>query len=111
MERVKNLYVLIFLAHFNLSQHVTTDYLLYWIPFYYAFKLAFLLWAMLPQTRGAMFLYDNFLKDFLKKSESRIDAALADAKKSAGSIAADLAGATNELAAAGKAGTEKKKDS
>lgn len=57
------------------------DFLLYWIPFYYAFKLAFLLWAMLPQTKGAKFLYDSFLKDFLKKNESRIDAAMADAKK------------------------------
>jgi receptor expression-enhancing protein 5/6 len=60
------------------------DFLLYWIPFYYAFKLAFLLWAMLPQTKGAKFLYDSFLKDFLKKNESRIDAAMADAKKVSG---------------------------
>jgi receptor expression-enhancing protein 5/6 len=60
------------------------DFILYWIPFYFAFKLAFLLWAMLPQTKGAKFLYDSFLKDFLKKSDgrpSRIDAAMADAKK------------------------------
>jgi len=40
------------------------DMILYWIPFYYAFKLAFLLWCMLPQTRGATFLYEAFLKDF-----------------------------------------------
>ena len=57
------------------------DFLLYWIPFYYAFKLAFLLWAMLPQSKGAKFLYDSFLKDFLKKNESRIDAAMAKSKK------------------------------
>jgi len=57
------------------------SFLLFWIPFYYAFKLAFLLWAMLPQTKGAKFLYDSFLKDFLKKNESRIDAALSEAKK------------------------------
>ena len=57
------------------------DFLLYWIPFYYAFKLAFFLWAMLPQTKGALFLYDSFLKDFLKKEGSRIEAAMADAKK------------------------------
>lgn len=57
------------------------DFLLYWIPFYYAFKLAFLLWAMLPQTKGSKFLYDSFLKDFLKKSESRIDAAMAESRK------------------------------
>ena len=60
---------------------VFIDILLYWIPFYYAFKIAFLLWAMLPQTRGAKFLYDSFLKDFLKSKESMMDRALRDAKK------------------------------
>ncbi len=59
---------------------VFVDFLLYWIPYYYAFKLAFLLWAMLPQTRGAKFLYDSFLKDFLKSRESAIDAAMRDAR-------------------------------
>ena len=54
--------------------------LLYWIPFYYSFKLAFLLWAMLPQTRGAKFLYDSFLKDFLLVTESKIDKAMNTAK-------------------------------
>lgn len=69
---------------------VFVDYLLYWIPFYYAFKVAFLLWAMLPQTRGAKFLYDNFLKDFLKSNEPKIDAALRDAKSGAAKVAADV---------------------
>jgi len=69
---------------------VFIDFLVYFIPFYYAFKLAFLLWLMLPQTKGAAFLYDAVLKDFLKKNESRIDAALADAKKHAGNIASEF---------------------
>jgi len=80
---------------------VFTDFLLYWIPFYFAFKLAFLLWAMLPQTKGAKFLYDSFLKDFLKKNESKIDAALDDAKRSASTIATEFAAATAEISAAG----------
>jgi receptor expression-enhancing protein 5/6 len=42
---------------------------------------------MLPQTKGAFFLYDSFLRDFLKKNESKIDAALADASKTASSVA------------------------
>ncbi len=88
------------------------DILLYWIPFYYAFKLAFLLWAMLPQTKGAKFLYDAFLKDFLKKNESRIDAAMADAKKNAGTIASELSSATSDLVGAASAAVsdENKKD-
>ena len=46
---------------------------------------------MLPQTRGAKFLYDSFLKDFLKSNESKIDAALKDAKSSAGKVASEVA--------------------
>jgi len=75
---------------------VFTDFLLYWIPFYYAFKLAFLLWAMLPQTKGAKFLYDSFLKDFLKKNESKIDQAIEDAKRTAGSIGKEVIGVAGE---------------
>lgn len=92
-------------AFFSIIE-VFADFLLYWIPFYYAFKMAFLLWAFLPQTRGAKFLYDSFLKDILKKSESRIDAALADAKKQAGSIATDFSSATDAV----KDAAEGKKD-
>lgn len=88
---------------------VFVDLVLYWIPFYYAFKLAFLLWAMLPQTKGAKFLYDSFLKDFLKKNESRIDAALADAKKTASTITSDVTAAAEETAKA--VSEEAKKDS
>jgi receptor expression-enhancing protein 5/6 len=78
-------------AFFSIIE-VFADFLIYWIPFYYAFKLAFLLWAMLPQTKGAKFLYDNFLKDFLKKNESKIDAAWNDAKKTAGKLATEATG-------------------
>ena len=87
-------------AFFSIIE-VFTDFLLYWIPFYYAFKLAFLLWAMLPQTNGAKCLYDSVLKDFLKKNESKIDAALNDAKRSVSSIASELSAATAEISAAG----------
>jgi len=87
------------------------DVLLYWIPFYFAFKLAFLLWAMLPQTKGAKFLYDSFLKDLLKKNESAIDAALDDAKKNATKIASEVSAASAEISAAGMSrAASRKKD-
>jgi receptor expression-enhancing protein 5/6 len=85
---------------------VFVDYLLYWIPFYYAFKMAFLLWAMMPQTRGAKFLYDSFLKDFLKSKESTIDAAMRGAKASVGNAAAEATAAAVENVK--KSGVEKK---
>ena len=53
--------------------------------------------VQLPQTKGAKFLYDSFLKDFLKKNESKIDAALAEAKTTAGAVAADVAKATGDV--------------
>ena len=56
---------------------------------------------MLPQTKGAKFLYDSFLKDFLKKNESKIDAALDDAKRTAGTFGSEIAAATAEISAAG----------
>lgn len=87
-------------AFFSIIE-VFVDFLLYWIPFYYAFKLAFLLWAMLPQTKGAKFLYDSFLKDFLKKNESKIDKALDDAKRNASVIASEVAAATADVTASG----------
>merc|ERR1711862_682598 len=79
---------------------VFVDFLLYWIPFYYTFKMAFLVWAMLPQTKGAKYLYDSFLKDFLKKNESKIDKALSDAKKKASLIASEAGAATVDLSCA-----------
>jgi len=86
-------------AFFSILE-VFIDILLFWIPFYYAFKMAFLLWAMLPQTKGAKFLYDSFLKDFLKKNESKIDAALNDAKRSAATVATEVVAATAEVSSA-----------
>jgi len=98
-------------AFFSIVE-VFIDFLVYWIPFYYAFKLAFLLWAMLPQTKGAKYLFDTFLRDILKQNESKIDAALADAKKSAGQVASEASAATGEAmsAAMSAAGKETKKD-
>jgi receptor expression-enhancing protein 5/6 len=74
------------------------DYVLYFVPFYYAFKLAFLVYLMHPQTRGAEFLYNSFLRDFLKKNESRIDDAINRAGRGASSVSGEAMGAAAELA-------------
>ena len=77
---------------------VFIDYLLYIIPFYYAFKLAFLLWAMLPQTKGATLIYDSFLKDYVNKTESsKIDVALENAKRTLSKTTKDITTAIAEV--------------
>ena len=58
------------------------------------------------------------MKDFLKKNESKIDAALDEAKRTAGTLSQEIAAATAEISAAGmsaaagyaqdKSATEKK---
>merc|ERR1712070_400920 len=51
------------------------------IPYYYALKIAFLIWMMLPSTRGAAFLYDNVLKEMISSIEPHIDQAAASSSK------------------------------
>ncbi|PVU96883.1 hypothetical protein BB559_002225 [Furculomyces boomerangus] len=45
----------------NLVEHFSS-FVLYWIPFYYVLKTAFLIWLMLPNTRGAEKLYNSYVK-------------------------------------------------
>merc|ERR1712070_1226549 len=51
------------------------EYMLFWVPFYYPMKLAFLFFLFLPQTKGAMKLYEQFLRPALKPYVSIIDEA------------------------------------
>jgi len=53
------------------------EWLVSWIPFYYLFKMLFLLYIALPQTQGASYLYQTHLAPALRAHESQIDAALA----------------------------------
>ncbi len=39
--------------------------------FWYSMKLGILVWAMLPQTQGAAFIYANFLKNFISSIEEK----------------------------------------
>ena len=41
---------------------IFTDVILFWFPFYYTLKIFFLVWLQHPSTRGAEYLYRNFLR-------------------------------------------------
>jgi receptor expression-enhancing protein 5/6 len=81
------------------GQDDDTQWLMYWIvfgfftlieslfsvfhksAFYYVFKVVFLVWAMLPQTRGAEIVFDKIIDPILVRYEGGIETALDSAKK------------------------------
>lgn len=44
-----------------------------WIPFFFVFKLVFLVYLFAPQTKGAVTIYDSFVGPFLVKHQKVID--------------------------------------
>ncbi|XP_012090661.1 HVA22-like protein e [Jatropha curcas] len=41
--------------------------ILEWIPIWYTVKLAFVAWLVLPQFRGAAFIYERYVRENIKK--------------------------------------------
>ncbi|EJD55107.1 hypothetical protein AURDEDRAFT_109571 [Auricularia subglabra TFB-10046 SS5] len=50
---------------FNFLESIALRVVLYYFPFYFAFKTAFIIWLWLPQTRGAQAVYVNALRPIL----------------------------------------------
>ena len=68
------------------------------MPLYYPGKALFLLWCMYPTTNGALWIWNNILRDFLKKHEHHIDQGLADMQSSSGKFAEEASGLAGEVA-------------
>merc|ERR1711907_461924 len=75
-------------------------YVLFWGPFYYPIKLAFLFFLFLPQTKGAMKLYEQILRPALKPYVTMIDSAAGEAISKVRGAATKLSG--EATAAVGK---------
>ncbi|KZV93788.1 hypothetical protein EXIGLDRAFT_835491 [Exidia glandulosa HHB12029] len=56
------------------------EWFIYWLPFYYEIKTIFLLFCSLPQTQGAIYVYDMYLSPFLTRNETVIDAHIDSAR-------------------------------
>ncbi len=67
-----------------------SDFLLYWIPFYYLFKAGLILYLVLPQTKGAEVVYTRFLRPYLVTQEKNIDATIKKVKEKADQVVDDL---------------------
>lgn len=63
------------------------DLILYWIPFFYAIKIAFLVWCMHPTTKGATVLYTSFIRSAFLAHEEKIDSLLNGAAKASDAAA------------------------
>merc|ERR1711998_435718 len=68
------------------------EYILFWVPFYYPIKLAFLFFLFLPQTKGAMKLYEQFLRPALKPYVTMIDHHTNEVAKKAQAMASSVTG-------------------
>ncbi|CAD6219006.1 unnamed protein product [Miscanthus lutarioriparius] len=51
---------------------MAAENILYWIPLWYEAKLLLVAWLVLPQFRGASFIYDKFVREQLRKNGVRL---------------------------------------
>lgn len=63
--------------------------LLSFIPYFYWIKLAFFIYLLAPQTRGAQFLYNTVVKQQLHKYKSQIESLISDVKGSVKEVASE----------------------
>ena len=59
---------------FNILDHFA-GFVLAWIPFYYFLKLGFLVFLFHPTTKGATWVYNNFILPHIDEYNSQLDAA------------------------------------
>ncbi|EGZ17630.1 hypothetical protein PHYSODRAFT_354597 [Phytophthora sojae] len=73
-------------AFFNLTESIT-DLVLSWIPFYFFFKIAFLVWSYHPSTQGSTIIYNSLIKPYVAPHVGQIDAALKRGEDAAKKVA------------------------
>eukprot|EP01122_Echinamoeba_exundans_P001613 TRINITY_DN11635_c0_g1_i1.p1 TRINITY_DN11635_c0_g1~~TRINITY_DN11635_c0_g1_i1.p1 ORF type:complete len:307 (+),score=66.53 TRINITY_DN11635_c0_g1_i1:11-931(+) len=56
------------------------DIFVSWLPFYYEVKMLFLLWLVMPNSRGTPIIWSQYLKPFLNAREAAIDVAFNESK-------------------------------
>ncbi|XP_063040741.1 receptor expression-enhancing protein 1 [Engraulis encrasicolus] len=78
-EYVKWMMYWIIFALFTTAEAIT-DMFIYWIPFYYELKIAFVVWLLSPYTKGSSVLYRKFVHPTLSSKEKDIDEYLNQAK-------------------------------
>ena len=52
---------------------IFTSFIINRIPFYYTFKLAFLIWMFLPNFKASIYIYNYLIGPLFKKYENKLD--------------------------------------
>ncbi|CAG8712528.1 23209_t:CDS:2 [Racocetra persica] len=68
-----------------------SDFILYWVPFYFLFKTVFFLWLLLPPFKGAQLIYTKFLRPALISYQGDIDKNINKWKNKIEDVARDAA--------------------
>ncbi|KAJ1701521.1 hypothetical protein LUZ63_001300 [Rhynchospora breviuscula] len=55
------------LYSFITLMEMVAEPVLYWMPIWYHIKLVFVAWLVLPQFRGASFIYERFVREQIRK--------------------------------------------
>jgi len=64
-----------------------SDYLLFWIPFYFVLKCALLIFCMHPQYNGSETIYKHCVRPLFLEHQAKIDEALSKTKELGNSLA------------------------
>ncbi|KAJ3055236.1 hypothetical protein HK097_011119 [Rhizophlyctis rosea] len=67
-----------------------SDTLLHWVPFYYTFKAALVMYLFMPQFNGAEFLYNRFVRPYLRSNEKIIDGQFTGIRAKAASVVTEI---------------------
>ena len=70
-------------AVFIISEQIFAPIILI-IPFYYFLKIGLFVYMFLPETNGAMVIFERIIRPLFLKNKARIDAAVSKAKDKAG---------------------------
>lgn len=81
------------------SMETVSSRLMRWLPGYYVTKTLFLIWMMLPKTKGATIMYRNVFYPLLKQYEPYVDRRLLDAQAVAKDSVVSLQNASKDALA------------
>lgn len=71
-------------------------FIMKFLPFYFFFKLLFLIWCFMPNTRGACYIYNWVIAPFFKKYKSKIESGVNKVLKTSNEFASRTKDMINE---------------